>query len=224
MSNVVYHINLVEDEDHLANILKTYLENAGWKVNLFRTGEEAMEEINEHVHLWILDIMLPGISGYDLIKEIKEIDPNQPVIFISARDQDLDKITGLELGSDDYLTKPFMPRELVIRVERLLNRVYNQTSKVALLQISRYQVDINKRRVFDRDDMIDLTMKEFDVLLYLIENKNHAKARDAILHAVWGSDYFGSERAVDDVIRRIRKKMPRLTLETVYGEGYRIVE
>lgn len=224
MTDLNYKIHLVEDEEHLANVLKTYLENEGWLVTVFNEGEEALKHINEPVHLWILDIMLPGISGYDLIKEIKNINPIQPVIFISARDQDLDKIVGLEMGSDDYLTKPFMPRELVIRVRRLLNRAYSQTSKLAFLQVSRYQVDINKRKVFDREELIDLTMKEFDVLLYLIENKNIAKSREAILHAVWGNDYFGSERAVDDVIRRIRKKMPRLTLETVYGEGYRILE
>lgn len=224
MTETVYRIHLVEDEEHLANVLKTYLENEGWNVTVFNNGDDALKHINEPIHLWILDIMLPGVSGYDLIKEIKNINPIQPVIFISARDQDLDKIVGLEMGSDDYLTKPFMPRELVIRVQRLLNRAYNQATKLALLQVSRYRVDINKRRVFDNEDIIDLTMKEFDVLLYLIENINIAKAREAILHSVWGNDYFGSERAVDDVIRRIRKKMPRLTLETVYGEGYRILE
>lgn len=219
-----YTIYLVEDEKHLASVLRAYLENEGWKITVFHTGEAAIDHIEDPVHLWILDIMLPGLSGYDLIKQIKNQNPNQPVIFISARDQDLDKIMGLELGSDDYLTKPFMPRELVIRVQKLLSRVYNQASKLAILQVSRYQIDINKRKVFENEEAIDLTMKEFDVLLYLLENKNNAKSREAILHAVWGNDYFGSVRAVDDVIRRIRKKMPRLTLETVYGEGYRIIE
>jgi two-component system response regulator CssR len=164
------------------------------------------------------------MSGYDLIKKIKEIHSEQPVIFISARDRDLDKIFGLEMGSDDYLTKPFLPKELVIRAKKLLHRVYGQGLKSHFIELSDYRIDVNRRRVFSKDhEEILLTMKEFDVLLYLLENVNLAKTREEILRTVWGEDYVGSNRAVDDVIRRIRKKMPRLPLETLYGAGYRIV-
>lgn len=224
MSDITFHINLVEDEEKLALVLKAYLEKEGWEISVFHTAEEALKYLHNGVHLWILDIMLPGMSGYDLIKKIKENHSEQPVIFISARDQDLDKIVGLEMGSDDYLTKPFLPKELVIRAEKLLHRVYGQGLRSHVISVSQYQVDINRRRVIDEAEQpIELTSKEFDVLLYLLENVNIAKAREDILEAVWGDDYVGSDRAVDDVIRRIRKKMERLSLETVYGAGYRVV-
>lgn len=224
MEETEYKINLVEDEDSLASILKAYLEKEGWKVSVFHSAEEALEYLHNGVHLWILDIMLPGMSGYDLLKKIKKNHSEQPVIFISARDQDLDKIIGLEMGSDDYLAKPFLPKELVIRARKLLHRVYGGGLRDSKLVISRYQIDVVRRDVFDEDGKsIELTTKEFDVLLYLVENANIAKSREDILAEVWGKDYVGSDRAVDDVVRRIRRKLNRLSLETVYGSGYRIV-
>ncbi|MET1247266.1 MULTISPECIES: response regulator transcription factor [Sporolactobacillus] len=224
MNETLFKINLVEDEESLASILKAYMENEGWTVSVFHTAEDALDYMHNGVHLWILDIMLPGMSGYDLIKRIKENHSEQPVIFISARDQDLDKILGLELGSDDYLAKPFLPKELVIRVKKLLHRVYGAGIHENRMVISKYQLDVVRRKVFDEESqLIELTTKEFDVLLYLVENVNVAKSRQDILTEVWGQDYVGSDRAVDDVVRRIRRKMGRLSLETVYGSGYRIV-
>lgn len=223
MSHIAFKINLVEDEESLASVLKAYLEKEGWSVSVFQSAEEALNYLHNGVHLWILDIMLPGMSGYDLIKKIKENHSEQPVIFVSARDRDLDKIKGLELGSDDYLAKPFLPKELVIRARNLLHRVYGQGIHESLLTISKYQIDILHRKVFDDDKLIELTSKEFDVLLYLVENANVSKSREEILREIWGIDYVGSDRAVDDVVRRIRKKLNRLSLETVYGSGYRVV-
>ncbi|RYM02176.1 response regulator transcription factor [Sporolactobacillus sp. THM7-7] len=224
MNDTVFKINLVEDEESLASILKAYLEKEGWSVSIFRTGEEAAKYMHNGVHLWILDIMLPGMSGYELIKKIKNNHSEKPVIFISARDQDLDKIIGLEMGSDDYLAKPFLPKELVIRARKLLHRVYGGGIHENLLVISKYKIDVVRRKVFDdEENSIDLTAKEFDVLLFLVENANVAKSRREILEEVWGKDYVGSDRAVDDVVRRIRKKLGRLSLETVYGSGYRVV-
>jgi two-component system, OmpR family, response regulator CssR len=224
MSDLSFRILLVEDEEKLASILKAYLEKEGWSVQTFHSAEDALSYLHSGAHLWIIDIMLPGLSGYDLIKKIKKSNSEQPVIFISARDRDLDKIIGLEMGSDDYLTKPFLPKELVIRAKKLLHRVYGQGLKSHFIEVSDYKIDVNRRKVLAKDDEeIILTMKEFDVLLYLIENINMKKTREDILKAVWGDDYFGSNRAVDDVIRRIRKKMARLPLETLYGAGYRIV-
>ncbi|GGH88078.1 two-component system response regulator CssR [Pullulanibacillus pueri] len=224
MADFSFHIHLVEDEERLSSILKVYLEKEGWKVTVFNNAEDALNYIHDGVHLWILDIMLPGISGFDLIKKIKENNSEQPVIFISARDRDLDKIQGLEMGSDDYLTKPFLPKELVIRTKKLLHRIYGQGLKSHLIEVSGYKFDINRRKVFDKEmQEIDLTMKEFDVVLFLLENINVAKQREEILTTVWGESYVGSTRAVDDVIRRVRKKLPRLNLETLYGAGYRIV-
>ncbi|RYL93048.1 response regulator transcription factor [Sporolactobacillus sp. THM7-4] len=224
MNETVFQINLVEDEESLSSILKAYMEKEGWKVSVFQTGEEALKYMHNGVHLWILDIMLPGMSGYELIRQIKKNHSEEPVIFISARDQDLDKIIGLEMGSDDYLAKPFLPKELIIRAKKLLHRVYGGGIHENRLVISRYQIDLVRRKVYDDEEKpIDLTGKEFDVLLYLVENANVAKSRKEILHEVWGEDYVGSDRAVDDVVRRIRRKLSRLSLETVYGSGYRVV-
>jgi two-component system, OmpR family, response regulator CssR len=223
MSNE-YSIYLVEDEQDLAQVLKAYMEKEGWSVSIFHNGEEALKQSEGNTpHLWILDIMLPGMDGYEIIKEIKK-NSDIPVIFISARDQDLDRIVGLELGSDDYLAKPFMPRELVIRVKKLLTRIYETGNRIPqIIEITGYTIDPISRKITREGEMINLTGKEIDVLLYLIENKGKSRKREEILEYVWGDDYFGSERAVDDVIRRVRKKMPRLNLETVYGAGYRIM-
>jgi two-component system, OmpR family, response regulator CssR len=219
-----YSIILVEDEKDLGQVLKAYLDKEGWNVSVYLNGEEALKDSAiSPPHLWILDIMLPGMDGYELIKEIKK-NSDVPVIFISARDQDLDRIVGLELGGDDYLAKPFMPRELVIRVKKLLKRTYETGNRMPqAIEITGYTIDPITRKVMRDDELINLTGKEIDVLLYLIETRGKARKRDEILEAVWGDDYFGSERAVDDVIRRVRKKMPRLNLETVYGSGYRII-
>jgi two-component system, OmpR family, response regulator CssR len=223
MSNE-YTIYLVEDEQDLSHVLKAYMEKEGWNVSVYHNGEEALKNSEgSPPHLWILDIMLPGMDGYEIIKEIKK-NSDIPVIFISARDQDLDRIVGLELGSDDYLAKPFMPRELVIRVKKLLTRVYETGNRMPqIIEITGYTIDPISRRITRDGEIINLTGKEIDVLLYLIENKGKSRKREEILEYVWGDDYFGSERAVDDVIRRVRKKMPRLNLETVYGAGYRII-
>ena len=216
-----YKVNLVEDEENLVNILKTYMEKEGFQVKTFLSGEEALENIHEACHLWILDIMLPGIDGYELLKKIKAED-DVPVIFISARDEDLDRIVGLELGSDDYIAKPFMPRELIIRAKKLLKRVYQQSSQKRI-EIVEYEIDPMARKVLDRGEPIELTTKEMDLILYLVEHVNQTLSREQILVHVWGDDYVGSDRAVDDVIRRVRKKMPRMNLETSYGLGYRLI-
>ncbi|MGG1571966.1 response regulator transcription factor [Fictibacillus sp. NRS-1165] len=218
-----YQVYLVEDEENLSQVLKAYMEQEGWNITVFDNGEEASKNVEDTPHLWILDIMLPGIDGYEVLRKIKQ-HADTPVIFISARDQDLDRIVGLELGSDDYLAKPFMPRELVIRAKKLLIRVYESGAMAPKkIEITGYIIDPVARKITFDEELINLTSKEMDVLLYLIENLGTSKAREEILSHVWGSDYFGSERAVDDVIRRVRKKMPRLNLETVYGNGYRIV-
>lgn len=218
-----YRVYLVEDEENLAQVLKTYMEKEGWDVHVFHNGESVLPFVEDAVHLWVLDIMLPGVDGYQLLKRIKS-NRDVPVIFISARDQDLDRILGLELGSDDYLAKPFLPKELVIRAKKLLNRVYENIPQTEPYHVSGYTIDPLKRTVTDEDGKeADLTTKEMDLVLYLLENLGDTKSRKAILHAVWGEDYFGSDRAVDDVVRRVRKKLPRLDLETMYGSGYRIV-
>ncbi|HET7628168.1 MAG TPA: response regulator transcription factor [Bacillales bacterium] len=218
-----YHIGLVEDENNLAQVLKTYMEKEGWDVSVFHDGDSVLSQLDSEFDLWVLDIMLPGVDGYELLRKIKA-KSDVPVVFISARDQDLDRILGLELGSDDYLAKPFLPKELVIRVRKLLSRVYEAGAPLKKYHVSSYCVDpLTRKVVAENGEEVDLTTKEFDLLLYLLNHLGETKSREEILRAVWGENYFGSDRAVDDVIRRLRKKMPRLDLETMYGSGYRIV-
>lgn len=223
----MYKIAIVEDEKDLASIVSKYLTSDGFNCTIFHTGEDALKEIKNDFHLWILDIMLPGsINGYDLIKKIKENNPNVPVIFSSARDQDIDKIMGLELGSDDYIAKPYSVRELVLRVKNIIFRVYNSNAdKISsnTLDYEDYIIDIDKRIVTLNNEMINLTSKEYDLLLFLLENKGKAFSRDQILDSVWGNDYYGSDRVVDDLMRRLRQKMPKMNVETIYGYGYRLL-
>jgi two-component system response regulator CssR len=217
-----FRLYLVEDDENLNLVLTSYLQQEGWQVSSFLSGEEARRAIADPPHLWILDIMLPDIDGYQLIREIKAASPHTPVIFISARDADIDRIVGLELGSDDYLPKPFLPRELVIRSRKLLERVYNTTShSEAILP---YRINEASRSVTLEEEEIDLTSKEFDLLLFFVKNRGQALSREQILAHIWGEDYFGTDRAVDDLVRRLRKKMPRLRIETLYGYGYRMVK
>lgn len=216
-----YKIYLVEDDKNLNLILSTYLKKEGWEVSSFFTGEEALNTISNPPDLWILDIMLPDIDGYQVIKEIKSATPLIPVIFISARDADIDRVLGLELGSDDYLAKPFLPRELVIRTKKLLERVYK--TPLEIINIPPYNIDEKSRRVKKGEETINLTSKEFDLLGFFIKNRNQALSREQILKSLWGEDYFGTDRVVDDLVRRLRKKMPELNIETIYGYGYRMI-
>lgn len=219
-----YSVYLVEDEKNLNQVLTAYLVQEGLAVTSFDDGAIARDHIAESPHLWILDIMLPGMDGYQLLREIKSANPRTPVIFISARDADLDRILGLEMGSDDYLAKPFLPRELVVRARRLLERVYTQEQEESKFRYGRYFIFEDKRLVKDGHNPINLTSKEYDVLLLFTKNRNRAFGREEILYQVWGSDYFGSDRVVDDLVRRLRKKVPELNVETIYGYGYRLVE
>lgn len=221
MDKSVYSIALVEDEVDLNNLIKTYLEKEGYNVISYTNGKDALMNVNQNVHLWILDIMLgDDISGYDIIKKIRESDDIVPVIFTSARDKDLDRIIGLELGSDDYITKPYSPKELVLRVNKMIKRIYSTES--SKLTYNGYEIDTKKRLVFDNYQELSLTTLEFDLLYLFTTNINKQFSRDDILNLIWGNDYFGNDRVVDDLVRRLRKKMPRLKIHTIYGYGYRL--
>ena len=214
----MYKICFVEDEVDLQTVVKLYLEKAGYEVICFEKGNDAINYIGNKVDAWILDIMLgDDVNGYDVIKAIREKYPDVPVLFTSARDQDL----GLELGSDDYITKPYSSKELVLRVNNLIKRAYKQTES-HILEIASYQVDLDRRVVSKKDKEIKLTTLEFDLLVLLSKNINKSFSREEILESVWGDDYFGSDRAVDDLVRRLRKKCKDLNILTVYGYGYRL--
>lgn len=220
----MYTISLVEDEVDLSNLIRAYLEKAGYTVVSFTKGMDAIEYIGNKVDLWILDIMLgDDVNGYDVIKAIRENNEDVPVIFTSARDQELDKILGLELGSDDYITKPYSSKELVLRVNKIIKRVYKDKEVTTdLIIYNNYKIDLSKRTIFLGDEELKLTTLEFDLLILFLKNKNKCFTREEILGAVWGNDYFGSDRVVDDLIRRVRKKLPELKFSTIYGYGYRL--
>ncbi len=215
-------IALVEDEKDLNNLIRTYLEKEGYNVVSYYDGESTINNINKDVDLWILDIMLGDtISGYDIIKKIREENPDVPVIFTSARDKDLDKIIGLELGSDDYIAKPYSPKELVLRVGNIIKRVYSKEKQK--LTYKDYTIDLEKRMVLHKEESINLTTLEFDLLYMFVTNINKSFSRDDILNNIWGENYFGTDRVVDDLVRRLRKKMPELDINTIYGYGYRLL-
>ena len=215
------NIYLVEDDENLNLILSSYLEREGFSVKSFLNGLDAKKNIPNPPHLWILDIMLPDIDGYKLIKAIKNTTPKVPIIFISARDADIDRVIGLELGCDDYLPKPFLPRELVIRAKNVLDRY--KKDETFEFKINPYMVNKKSRIVNEGKKEIKLTSKEYNLLIYLVENLGLAISREQILEEVWEEDYFGSDRVVDDLVRRLRNKMKDLNIETLYGYGYRMV-
>ncbi len=218
----MYNIVLVEDERDLNNLIKTYLEKEGYAVTSYYSGIEALNNIDIKADLWILDIMLgDDTSGYDIIKKVREINENIPVIFTSARDKDLDKIIGLELGSDDYITKPYSPKELVLRVNNIIKRVYSKDNKKIFYKD--YIIDLDKRMVILNDKDLNLTTLEFDLLYMFVTNIKKSFSRDDILNNIWGENYFGTDRVVDDLVRRLRKKMPLLNINTIYGYGYRLI-
>ena len=213
-------INIVEDEKDINNLVAQYLRKEGYEVNSYYTYEEANAHTADDVHLWILDIMLDDKSGFDLLEEIRTSNSDTPIIFMSARDKEFDRIIGLEKGCDDYITKPFSPKELVLRVNNLIKRAYRDTNN--RISIDGYELDEEQRKVYSEKEEIELTTKEFDLLMMFIKNKGVAFSRDKILENVWDENYFGSDRVVDDTLRRLRKKLPKLNIHTIYGYGYRL--
>lgn len=220
------HIGIVEDDSNIQNIVAAFLKKEGFQISLLSSAEDGWELWKKNPpDMWILDLMLPGMDGYDFCKKIRK-ESNVPIIIISAKDEEIDKILGLELGGDDYLTKPFSPRELVARVKRLFKRVdvmlKHQDVDDDRLKIDDLLIYRNDRRLFWNGEEKEVTTKEFDMLLLLAENMNRAFSREELLIKVWGDDYFGSDRAVDDLVKRIRKKIDKIPLETVWGYGYRL--
>ncbi|MCP3027456.1 response regulator transcription factor [Halobacillus sp. A5] len=220
-------IGVVEDDPNIRDIVSAYLDKEGYRVEALDTAEKAWEFFQQSPpDLWVLDIMLPGIDGYEFCKRIRQTS-EVPIIIISAKDEEVDKILGLELGGDDYLTKPFSPRELVARVKRQLKRwtVMKPEEKeedTAIIKAGLLSLNETERSAYFHGKEVEVTTKEYDLLKILAEQENRAYSREELLIKVWGDDYFGSDRAVDDLVKRIRKKMKDLPLETVWGHGYRL--
>lgn len=229
MQKLIY---VCDDEENIRELIRSYLLKEGYDVETFRDGESLLGSIKrKEPDMIVLDIMLPGISGLDICRELRKIS-DVPIILVSARDDTFDKVLGLELGSDDYIAKPFSPRELLARIKTVLRRVKEPSVQRAAeaksqdIQIRDLVIKTNERVVYKDEKQIDFTIKEYDLFFFLSSNKNMVFNRDQLLTAVWGEDFFGDSRSVDDLVKRIRKKLAlagsELEITTVWGYGYKI--
>ena len=223
-------IYVVDDDESVRTIVERYLEREGFEVKSFADGETALAALGKFMpDMVILDIMLPGISGYDVCKWIRG-KSDIPIIMVSARDEEVDRILGLELGSDDYLSKPFSPRELVARVRTVFRRLRPAATIVTVAAAYPTCADLilhdDERRILCKGTDLVLTAKEFELLAYLIRHKGRAFTREQLLTQVWGYDFIGDERAIDDLVKRLRKKLGAIPSDaeivTVWGYGYKL--
>jgi len=222
-------ILVVDDEKKIVEILKAYLEKEGYQVIIAYDGRSALELArSNNPHLIILDLMLPEISGWDVCRELRR-ESDVPVIMLTAGDDTTDKIIGLELGADDYVTKPFDPKEIISRVRAVLRRSGGKATATAVLNIGDISIDTGKRLVRRGDSNIELTPIEFEILMALSENPGRVYSRIQLLDKVQGDAYEGYERTIDTHIKNLRKKLeldpehPRYVI-TVYGVGYKLGE
>lgn len=216
-------ILIVEDEEHIVDLVRMYLEQEGYRLVHAASGEDALAKLEtRRPNLVIVDVGLPGIDGIEVTRRMRA-KSNIPVIMLTARDSEVDRVLGLELGADDYVTKPFSPRELVARVKAILRRGEIPADFSAPSTAGGVTVWPASRDVKAGGDSVSLTAKEFDLLFYLMQNRGVVLTRAQILAGVWGYDYFGGERTVDAHIRTIRKKLgSALPLTTIRGVGYKI--
>jgi DNA-binding response OmpR family regulator len=213
---------LIEDEQSIGTLVRAYLERDGFQAVWVRSGEQGFAELNRHpVRLVILDVGLPGIDGFEVCRRIRARSA-LPIIMLTARDEETDRVAGLEVGADDYVPKPFSPRELMARVRAVLRRT-EPRSNDDVLQFEDVTVWRSAREVEVAGSRVDLTGKEFDLLAYFLENTGAVLSRELLLDRVWGMEYPGETRTVDVHVGQIRKKLGRPGLiETVRGSGYKI--
>jgi DNA-binding response OmpR family regulator len=215
---------VIEDDPNIADLVDLYLRRDGFRVLLARDGDEGLALINrEDPWIVVLDVGLPGArDGFDVCREIRA-GGNRPVLFLTARDDEIDRILGLELGADDYLVKPFSPRELVARVRAILRRTRDIPAVDDIVTLGELEVDLRRREVRWAGVALALTGREFDLLAFLANNIGLALSRQQLLDAVWGADWYGDERTVDVHVAQLRKKIGTgLPLATVWGTGYRL--
>ena len=214
---------LVEDEHSIGSMTRGYLERSGWRVVWVRSGEEALAELGRHqIRIVILDIRLPGIDGFAVARLVRTRSDVQ-ILMLTARDEEPDRVAGLELGADDYLTKPFSPRELVARMKAVLRRTDGRSAE-DVLTLADVELNRNAREVAVDGQPVELTTKEFDLLATLLENPGIVVSRDQLLDRVWGMTYPGGTRTVDVHVAQLRRKLGRPELiRTVRGAGYKTV-
>ena len=223
-------ILIIEDEEAIAELEKDYLEMSGYEVLIENDGAEGLQAaLKENIDLLVLDLMLPGVDGYDICKQVRE-EKNIPILMVSAKKDDIDKIRGLGLGADDYMTKPFSPSELVARVKAHLSRyerLVGSTQKSNdIVEIRGIKIDKTARRVFINGEEKIFTTKEFDLLTFLAENPNHVFTKEELFREIWDMDSVGDIATVTVHIKKIREKIEADTakpqyIETIWGVGYR---
>lgn len=219
-------ILVVDDEPNIIELTKLYLEQDGFRVDTAADGAEALELIKSYEPaLVVLDIMLPEVDGFEVCRQTRTFS-EVPIIMLTARDDDVDKIVGLEIGADDYLTKPFNPRELVARVKAILRRAEHRLhSEAKSLRVGDLSIDGGRRQVLVKGEPIELRTKEFDLLMTFAEHLEIVLNREQLLQMVWGYDFYGETRTVDVHVAQIRKKLAAsaVRIETVTGVGYKLV-
>jgi DNA-binding response OmpR family regulator len=214
---------LIEDEEEIADLLRLVFEKEGFRLLHAASGEKGLELLTQRSpRAVLLDLGLPGIDGMEVCRRIRATG-DVPVIMLTARDDEIDKIVGLEIGADDYVTKPFSPREVVARVKAVLRRAEQQPEAPAAITIADFEIDSGRRTVITPDgSVVQPTAREFDLLWHLARNRGIVLTRGQLLEAVWGYDYFGESRTVDVHVRQLRKKLPGIPIETIWGVGYKI--
>jgi DNA-binding response OmpR family regulator len=221
---------IVEDEPNIASFARMYLEAAGFSVSVAERGDEGLRQAEaEPPHLVILDLMLPGMDGYEVTKRLRQGGAGAtPVIMLTARDDAVDKVVGLELGADDYITKPFNPRKLVARVRAVLRRAEARPAgaprpEAATIEAGPLRIEVGGREVFVDEEGVQLTPKEFDLLVTLIENRGLVLTREQLLERVWGFTFLGDSRTIDVHVRQLRRKLgDACPIQTVWGTGYKV--
>ncbi|NPV91823.1 MAG: response regulator transcription factor [Firmicutes bacterium] len=219
-------IFVVDDEENIRVLITQYLTNEGFKVEAFSSTEElSLRLVSGYPDMFILDIMLPGKDGLEFCRDIRQRS-GVPVIFISARRKTLDRIIGLEIGGDDYLAKPFSPRELIARVRSVFRRTAAPPDPTTFLEAGNLKIFPGDRLVMVEDKEVPVTPKEFELLTLLVQHPKRTFNRQELLDRVWGYDYVGGSRAVDDLVKRLRKKLKeggsQKNVNTIWGYGYRL--
>jgi DNA-binding response OmpR family regulator len=217
---------LVDDEPSILQLARMYLERDGFRVQEARDGEAALSTVQRlHPALVVLDVMLPKLDGFEVCRRLRAADNGIPILMLTARDEDIDKILGLELGADDYLTKPFNPRELVARVRAILRRSdAKATAATHPIQLGDLTIDPASREMHIGARIVELRTQEFDLLLTLAEHRGLVLSREQLLQKAWGFDFYGQTRTVDVHIAHLRKKLEGgpVRIETVTGVGYKL--
>jgi DNA-binding response OmpR family regulator len=218
-------ILVADDEKHIVQLIKLYLTNEGYQVETAADGQEALDKARRlRPDLIILDLMMPRVDGWEVCRRLRK-ESNVPVIMLTARTDDVDKIVGLELGADDYVTKPFNPRELVARVKAVLRRAQAQVEPDVVIEVGNVHIDPARREVRVGGKPVQLRAKEFDLLLALAQEEGRVLTREALLSRVWGYTYLGDSRTVDVHVTWLRDKLSGSTaqVQTVRGLGYKLV-